>query len=142
VKLVVDTNVLISGSLWHGPSARLISVAFGGGAQIFLSLSMLLEFRETLQQEKFGQRLVGRNETPDSLMIRLQTSCHEAIPTAIMPPAQLRDRDDLHVLACALAAEADAIVTGDKDLLTMKAYEGIPILTVQQALEKLGVSER
>jgi predicted nucleic acid-binding protein len=46
VKLVIDTNTLISGALWQGPAARLLSEAFAGRAQIFLSLSMLLEFRE------------------------------------------------------------------------------------------------
>jgi predicted nucleic acid-binding protein len=44
VKLVVDTNTIISGSLWQGPPARLISAALGGRAQIFLSLPMRLEF--------------------------------------------------------------------------------------------------
>lgn len=37
-----------------------------------------------------------------------------------------------------MAAEADVIVTGDKDLLVLKAFEGIPILQVREALEKLG----
>lgn len=38
------------------------------------------------------------------------------------------------MLACALTAQADAIVSGDDDLLTLKAYQGIPILTAVQAL--------
>lgn len=49
VKLVVDTNTIISGSLWQGPPARLISAVLGGQAQMFLSLPLLLELRETLQ---------------------------------------------------------------------------------------------
>jgi predicted nucleic acid-binding protein len=59
---------------------------------------------------------------------------------AIPVPSALRDPDDVHVLACARCACADAIVSGDKDLLTMEIFEGIPILTVRQALEKLGIS--
>jgi len=43
------------------------------------------------------------------------------------------------VLACATGASADAIVTGDNDLLSMETFEGRPILTVRQALEKLGI---
>lgn len=39
-----------------------------------------------------------------------------------------------------MAANAEAIVTGDKDWLVLKAYEGIPILTVRAALKKLGIS--
>ena len=55
-------------------------------------------------------------------------------------PATLRDPDDLHVLVCAVGADADAIVTGDDDLLSLEKFEGIPILTDRQALEKLGIS--
>lgn len=45
----------------------------------------------------------------------------------------------MRTLACAVAAEADAIVTGDKDLLSLKSFAGIPILTVRETLEKLGI---
>ena len=61
------------------------------------------------------------------------------MPARIIPPAELRDPDDVHVLACAAAAEADAIVTGDKDLLSLKSFAGIPILTVREVLEKLSI---
>ena len=54
-------------------------------------------------------------------------------------PSSLRDPDDLHVLVGAVGADADAIVTGDDDLLSLKIFEGIPILTVRQALERLGI---
>jgi predicted nucleic acid-binding protein len=49
VRLVIDTNTIVSGSLWQGPPARLISAALGGQARMFLSLPMLLELRETLE---------------------------------------------------------------------------------------------
>jgi uncharacterized protein len=46
-----------------------------------------------------------------------------------------RDADDDVVLACALAARADFIVTGDDDLLVLKSFNGIPILSVAQAIK-------
>jgi len=139
VKLVVDVNTLISGSLWQGPPARLISAALSGQAQMFLSLPMLLELQETLQLPKFAARLAGRGETAETLTERFRAACHEAIPASIVAPAELRDPDDIHVLACAVAAEADAIVTGDKDLLDLESFQGIPILKAQEALAKLGI---
>ena len=48
-----------------------------------------------------------------------------------------RDPDDDHVLACALGARADLIVTGDSDLLTLKRFEQIPIVTAAEALRIL-----
>lgn len=140
MKLVVDSNTLISGTLWHGPSARLLSTVLSGQAQIFLSLPLLLEFRETLQRPKFAQRIAARGETPDSIMMRFRAACHEAVPASLMPPAELRDRDDLHVLACAVGAGADLIVTGDQDLLALKSFEQIPIVDAVEALKLLGLS--
>jgi putative PIN family toxin of toxin-antitoxin system len=140
VKLVVDTNTLISGTLWQGPSARLISSALAGKAQLFLSLSILLEFRETIQRPKFLQRLTAISETPDTLIARFRTACYEAVPARLMPPAELRDPDDLHILSSAVGAGADAIVTGDQDLLTMKTFEGIAIIDAVEALKRLGLS--
>ena len=140
MKLVVDTNAIISGLLWQGLPARLVSAALSGQNKLFLSLPLLLELRETLQHPKFAQRLAGKGETPESLMIRFRAACHEALPARIIPPAELRDPDDIHVLACAVAAGADIIVTGDKDLLALKTFEGIPILNVREALEKFGLS--
>ncbi|MBU6411368.1 MAG: putative toxin-antitoxin system toxin component, PIN family, partial [Verrucomicrobia bacterium] len=138
MKLVVDTNTIISGSLWQGPPARLISAALAGQAQMFLSLPMLLELQETFQRPKFARRLASQGETPVSLAARFRAACHEAVPARIIPPAELRDPDDVHVLACAVSAEADAIVTGDKDLLAMKTFQGIPIIEASEALKRLG----
>ena len=140
MRLVVDTNILISGSLWQGLPARLIFAALGGQARMFLSLPMLLELRETLQCPKFAARLAKRGETAESLTELFRSACHETVPAPITPPAELRDPDDIHVLACAVAAEADAIVTGDNDLLSMKSFQGIPILKAREALEKLGIA--
>lgn len=139
MKLVVDTNTIISGTLWPGPPARLIAAALGGRAQMFLSLPMLLELQETLQHPKFASRLAGRGETPQTLAARFRAACRESVPARITPPAELRDPDDVHVLACAVAAGADAIVTGDKDLLALGTYAGIPIIRAVEAIKRLGL---
>ena len=55
-------------------------------------------------------------------------------------PDELRDRNDLHVLECAVAAGAEAIVTGDDDLLVMGSFAGVPIIDVRTALGLMGIS--
>ncbi len=57
----------------------------------------------------------------------------------ISPTPELRDPKDLPVLAAAVAAHADAIVTGDEDLISLKSFQGIPIMKARDALEKLGL---
>ncbi|MDO8414446.1 MAG: putative toxin-antitoxin system toxin component, PIN family [Gallionellaceae bacterium] len=51
-----------------------------------------------------------------------------------------RDADDDAVLACALAAQADLIVSGDADLLVLKQFQGMPIVTAVQAVKRIAIS--
>ena len=55
------------------------------------------------------------------------------VPTAI-PPVVLSDPDDDEVLACAIAANAQFIISGDRDLLSLKTFRGIPVVTTAEAL--------
>jgi predicted nucleic acid-binding protein len=52
----------------------------------------------------------------------------------------LRRTGDLAVLACAVSAAVDVIITVDKDLLTLQVFEGIPIIDATEALKRLGLS--
>ena len=54
-----------------------------------------------------------------------------------MPRPVCRDADDDHVLACAVAAHADLIISGDDDLLALGVFENIPIMTVSGAFERI-----
>ena len=58
------------------------------------------------------------------------------IEPAVIKPVILPDPDDDAVLACAVAARAEAIVTGDAHLLDLKQYEGVPIRNAAQLLTR------
>ena len=58
---------------------------------------------------------------------------------AKVPAGACRDRTDLAVLGTALAAEADCLVTGDRDLLELKTFQGIPILSPRAFHDRLQV---
>jgi putative PIN family toxin of toxin-antitoxin system len=62
----------------------------------------------------------------------------ESCPTTSVNVPELRDPDDAEILATASAANAEAIVTGDQDLLTLNEFEGIPIMTPTDLLNHLG----
>lgn len=140
MKAVVDTNNLISGSLWQGTSAQFLEAAASGKVELVLSPKLLAEFAEVVSRPKFAARVAARGTTPDELARKLAEEVTIVSPVILSLPPELRDPKDLHVLECAVAAQADAIVSGDEDLLTMKTFQGIPILTVRQALDKLGIS--
>jgi putative PIN family toxin of toxin-antitoxin system len=73
---------------------------------------------------------------PDELPL-LKIYAHEAIIVKTKPlvPPVCRDKDDDELLAAALAGEAEIILTGDKDLLVLKEFQGIKILTPRQLVE-------
>ena len=139
MKLVVDVNVLVSGSLWSGNPARLVDALLDGTATLCASSLVLAEFEEVIQREKFQMRLRQKGQSTLEIISRFRAVALIAEGSPIPVPATLRDPDDLHVLVCAVGADADAIVTGDDDLLSLEKFEGIPILTARQALEKLGI---
>ena len=140
MKLVVDTNVLLSGTLWTGTASRLVDALLDGPATLCLSASVLAEFAEVIQRDKFRPRLEQRGRSVEAILSRFGAVAVVVKPAAISAPATLRDPDDVHVLACAVAARADVIVSGDRDLLVLNSFEGSPILNVREALEKLGIA--
>ena len=140
MKLVVDINVLVSGSLWSGNPSRLVDALLDGSATLCALSAVLAEFEEVIRRPKFQTRLEQRGQSGREIISRFRAAALIVESPIIPTPSALRDPDDIHVLACAVGALADAIVTGDNDLLSMEAFEGIPILTVRQAVEKIGIS--
>lgn len=109
--------------------------------QLLLSEALLAELAEVLRREKFAARLALQGITAQTALSIVQTVARIVLAANIPVPASLRDPDDVHVLACAVGAAADTIVTGDRDLLALGDCEGIPIIEVGQALRELGLDE-
>jgi putative PIN family toxin of toxin-antitoxin system len=122
VKLVVDTNVLVSGTLWKGNSSRLVDPLLDGTATPCISAPLLAEFGDVIQREKFRTRLEQSGRSAAEIVSWLRSSAHNVDPSTVPIPAALRDPDDIHLLACAMTSGADAIVTGDNDLLALKSF--------------------
>ena len=139
VKLVIDTNTLVSGTLWEGAPAQLLEAVSRGETAVVLSSELLAEFAEVTARPKFAQRIADRGASPAGLAQKLARETAMIVPAQLALPSNLRDPKDLPVLACAVAARADAIVRGDKDLLTIGSFQGIPIITAREALRQLGL---
>jgi len=136
VRLVLDTNVVASGLLWQGPPNRLVEEAFDGKIDLATSPALLVELDGILQRAKFSHQIAKQSLSVAGLVLRYAELAQLVHPAPITPVV-LRDPDDDHVLACALAASADLIVSGDSRLLELKAYQGIPIVSAAEALMHL-----
>jgi putative PIN family toxin of toxin-antitoxin system len=129
VRVVLDTNVFIAAVVADGLCRDLVRVRLLPHTLI-ISEPLLHELR-TVLRAKFA---VDPVELP--LLAQLNEEAE------IVTPAELRggvccDEDDDVVLATALAGKADVIVTGDEDLLVLKKFRGIEILSPRQFLKLL-----
>lgn len=136
MRLVLDTNTVVSGFLWQGPPHRLVQLALDGAIEIATSPALLDELAGILPRTKFTPRLALQSLTAEALVMRY-AELAQLVRPALIEPVVLRDPHDDHVLACALAARADLIVSGDSDLLELGAYHDIPIVSAMQALDRL-----
>ena len=139
VRLVLDTNVVVSALIWDGQPERLIDLAVSGDVALFSSAELLDELAGVLERGKFVAPLASRDLTPAFL-----TGRYGAVTTLVLPAPLDRvvpaDADDDHVIGAALAARADVIATGDRHLLDLDPYRGIRILTPAAVLELLDVT--
>ena len=141
VKLVLDTKVLVSGSAWPGPAARLLDATLDGSATLCVAEPLLSELARVLHRDKFRARFAAHGLRIETVVGRFREVAHHVEPVSVAVPPALRDPDDIHVLACAWAAGADAIVTGDHDLLVLESFQGIPIIRIDEALKRLGLAD-
>jgi len=136
VRLVLDTNTVISGLLWHGTPGKLIDAARAGTISLFTSAPWLAELRGVLSRRKFAGQLETRALQAAGIFEGYAALAAIVAP-AIIAPAVAQDPTDDADLACALAAQADPIVSGDPHLLNLKSYQGIPIVGTAEALGRI-----
>jgi putative PIN family toxin of toxin-antitoxin system len=130
VKIVVDTNVLLAGVATHGLCEGLLAIAFRDHT-VLLSEHILAEF-----EEHYTSKFKATAEQASEAVNLLRSQCTIVSP-AETPPETLRDQDDLPVLGTALAARADCLVSGDRELLELGNYMQIPILSPRALYELL-----
>ena len=135
MRLVLDTNTVVSGLLSDKAPSLLIEAALEGRIEIFTSETLLLELEDVLPRAKFARRVLASGLSIAQLTARFALLAQRVVPACIS--AASADPDDDHVLACALAAGADLVVSGDSDLLNLKSYQGIPIVGTAEALDRI-----
>jgi hypothetical protein len=136
IRAVLDTNVLVSYLLAHRPPiSTLIDHHLGRDDFVLVTAPELLaELDRVLGYPKL-QRYCTEEERLRFMALVMALGDVAELPEAI--PRISRDPDDDQVLACAVAGEADVIVSGDDDLLALERVGGIPILTAAQFLDLL-----
>jgi uncharacterized protein len=125
-RAVLDTNVLVSGLGWSGSPAAILDAVSDGSMVLITSAPLLDELRRVLAYPKLA-KVVG---DASGLADIIEASSVVVEPDRVL--AVVNDESDNRVLEAAAAAAADYIVSGDKDLLDLGSFEGIPIVTAAQ----------
>jgi len=138
-RLVLDTNVVVSALLWGGKPLELLAFAEQGDARLHASPPLIDELASTLAKPKLARVLAASGRSTAEHVAdyrRLVTLIRPALPEG----AWSRDPDDDRVIACALAAQADFLVTGDEDLLSLERIEALGIVSPADLLRALAGS--
>lgn len=131
MRVVADTNVYISALLFGGLPGKFLDQAFHGDFRLVTSPVLLEEL-----EEKLRVKFDVSPEDVRSIRARLEKRAQVVRPTVNLHIVH-DDPDDDRVLECAAAGNADRIVSGDRHLLKLTAFEAIPIQTVRQFMDAL-----
>jgi uncharacterized protein len=104
--------------------------------RLFSSAALLDGLGDVLERPKLARRLTLPGLTAHELLAEYAKLTIMVSSPPLPAPVSV-DPDDDAVLACAVAAKAEAIVSGDDDLLRLGSYEGIPILTAPEMLTRI-----
>lgn len=134
VRAVADTNTIVSGLLWTGAPRALLLAARAGKLSLYTSATLLDELSEVLARATFTKRVAASNMSVERLVRRYAQFAQRVIP-ASTDPVILADPDDDQVIACAVAARADLIISGDRHLRSIESHQGIRIVSTGEALQ-------
>jgi putative PIN family toxin of toxin-antitoxin system len=133
MRLVLDTNVVVSALLWDGAPKQLLRVSHAKGIQLFTGTPLLEELTETLSKSKLERKIAASMLSVDQLV-----NFYAELVSVVRPvivPRLAPDPDDDVVIGTALAAKANFVVTGDRTLLSVAEYKGVRIVSVSEALD-------
>jgi uncharacterized protein len=131
VKVVLDTNVVVSGIFFSGPPAEILRSWSRGKIQLLITPEIFEEYQRVPANlnEKYPRIDIKR-------ILELILIGSELVVAAPLPRPICIDPDDDKFFDCAAAGRVSIIVSGDKHLLKASGYHGINVVTPRQFIEK------
>jgi uncharacterized protein len=130
IRIVLDTNILISALLFGGNPEMVLERGLVGHVGLVLSRAILNELEGVLCGKKFRYP----TEIARSIVRELEAICEIVTPTRNIAVVKVDPYDNM-ILECAVEAKADYVVSGDNHLLKLERFEDIPILSPAQFLD-------
>lgn len=129
LKVTLDTNIIISALIFGGSSKKIIQKIIKNEFKVYISPQLVSELVEVLVKKfNFSEKMI--------MMLEAQII---SLFKVVYPTKNInivRDIDDNRVLEVAVESNSSIIITGDKDLLTLKSYKNIKIMSPKDFIEK------
>jgi putative PIN family toxin of toxin-antitoxin system len=129
-RVVIDTNLFVS-SFWGGKPKKIIDLFIKGKIQLLISPQILEEISRVLKE------ILGDDSEINYFIKLISLNSIEIIPNVTLQVIK-EDPSDNKFLECAVVGKADYIISGDKHLLDLRKYQGIPIIKVDEFLKIKG----
>jgi putative PIN family toxin of toxin-antitoxin system len=130
MKVVIDINIFVSSFLWEGNPKKVVDRAIEGIDELYITKEILEQISDVMNRPKF-------NTSKENIAYYIKSIEETANEIIIHQKIQdgSRDVDDNIILECGIAGNVDYIITGDEDLLVLKEFNGIKIVTPKEYLE-------
>lgn len=140
MRIVLDTNVVMSALLWRGTPYQLLDAIQRSDTQLYSSTALLEELADVLTRPAATRRLALIDKSASEVLADYIEVIALVEPTTV-PRVVPNDPDDDQVIAVGVAARADLIVSGDrKHLLPLRSHENIAIVDAAEALRRFAVT--
>lgn len=130
MRVVLDSNVLLAGIATHGLCEGIVALSFRDHT-VVLSEHILSEVAI-----HYAGKFNATAEQTEAVVKMLRKNSHVVVPSHVSTDA-FEGADDLPVLGTAVAGTADCLVTGDKKLLRLGGYQGIPLLSPRDFYDRI-----
>jgi putative PIN family toxin of toxin-antitoxin system len=131
VRVILDTNVFVSGVFFAGPPYRILEAWRDGKLKLIVSQEILEEYQRV--GETLAEQFPGINLQP---IIDLVATNAEIFPNQVLLESVCEDPDDDKFIACAIASRSKMIVSGDRHLLKVSGFGGIKVMRPRQFIDE------
>lgn len=131
MRIILDTNVLISGVFFAGPPYQILEAWRDGKVKLIISPEILEEYQRVGEELSGGFPSINIQPILDLLTIRAEIVSAHSLSENVC-----KDPDDDKFLACAISSKCQWIISGDKELLAVSGFRGITVIKPREFLDE------
>lgn len=137
MRVVLDTNVWLSGTFWEGEAFKLISTIQRRKIEVVITKKILLEIVEVLNKEAKFQKFIKNRKIAIEDLLRTITFLSKLVDSKTKLNIIKEHSSDNKFVECAIDGKAEFIISYDNHLLKLKEYKNIKILSPTEFLKRL-----